>query len=111
LPALEFLLRDEIDPELVVGADTVFDPLLVPALIGTIKLALQPRGYLVSDSPKLALLALTMRNEETMAKFLDHAQSAGLLVVDLPFEFNRTPFLETVEGNNSDVRIFQIRLV
>jgi hypothetical protein len=49
--------------------------LLVPALIGTIKLALQPRGYLVSDSPKLALMALTMRKEETMAKFLDHAQS------------------------------------
>lgn len=109
-PALKSLLN-EIDPELVVGADIVFDPSLILALIGTIKLALQPQSQLVSDSPKLALVALTVRNGETMAKFLDDAQSAGLLVVGLAFEFDRTPFLETVEGNKADVRIFQIKLV
>lgn len=46
----------------------VFDPSLVPALVGTLRIALQ--------SGAEALIALTVRNENTLANFLN---AAGML--------------------------------
>jgi len=43
----------------------VFDPALVPPLVGTLSLTLQ------SEHTRLALIALTVRNEGTLTYFLD----------------------------------------
>ncbi|KAF8559946.1 hypothetical protein OG21DRAFT_1400944 [Imleria badia] len=54
----------EAKANIVLGADIVFDPVLVPPLVNTISLALS------SEPTRLALVALTVRNEETLAYFL-----------------------------------------
>lgn len=77
-PAIQSLL-DEASAELVIGADIVstgspkyftvclksqvFDPSVIPALVATLQMALE-------GSNKYALIALTVRNNDTVAEFL-----------------------------------------
>ncbi|KAG8219426.1 putative methyltransferase-domain-containing protein [Butyriboletus roseoflavus] len=56
---------NETKVDIVLGADIVFDPVLVPPLVKTIFLALS------SEHTRLAFIALTVRNEETLKYFLD----------------------------------------
>ena len=51
----------------------IFDPALIPALIGTLRLSLQS-GH--NGRSKMALIAVTIRNQGTIDQFLDLAQSA-----------------------------------
>ncbi|KAF8973487.1 hypothetical protein BDZ97DRAFT_1911974 [Flammula alnicola] len=51
---LAALIHEQIDPELILGADVNFDPFLIPALVGTLKIALQPLHP--SITPKLAIM-------------------------------------------------------
>ncbi|KIJ22166.1 hypothetical protein PAXINDRAFT_95582 [Paxillus involutus ATCC 200175] len=55
----------EARTDIILGADIVFDPALVPPLVGTLSLTLQ------SEHTRLALIALTVRNEGTLTYFLD----------------------------------------
>lgn len=75
-PALKTLLCEQIDPELIVGSDIVFDPSLVHPLLSTLKLAIE-------GSNRTALFALTMRNETTFSDFLFSARGLGLHVTEL----------------------------
>lgn len=84
---LEALLQDEINPDIVLGADIVrftlhrcryhrflqvFDPTLVLPLITLITLALRPGCS--HKTQKSAIIALTVRNTETFQLFLNYAQ-------------------------------------
>ncbi|KAJ3721891.1 putative methyltransferase-domain-containing protein [Lentinula raphanica] len=109
---LKTLLRDEIKPDIILGADIVFDPALVPPLVALIRLALQLGSE--SNTQGLALIALTIRNPETFQYFLDRVREQGLCFEDVPspeatkgFEF-----VDAVEGvSTSDrVRILRITL-
>lgn len=51
----------------------IFDPTLIPALIATIKLCLEPGQ--ASSISKATLIAVTVRNLDTLATFLSVAQS------------------------------------
>ncbi|KAI9570179.1 putative methyltransferase-domain-containing protein [Boletus coccyginus] len=55
----------EAKSDIVLGADIVFDPVLVPPLVQTIFLALS------FEPTRMAFIALTVRNEETLTYFLD----------------------------------------
>ncbi|KAF9011079.1 putative methyltransferase-domain-containing protein [Cyathus striatus] len=101
------LLNEDIDADLVVGADIVFDPSLIPALVAIIKIALQS-----TRKSKTALIALTVRNENTFSNFLQQLSSASLNIVDIPLGFDQTQFTERVEGSAShkNVKLFQITI-
>ncbi|KAG1886018.1 hypothetical protein F4604DRAFT_1572499 [Suillus subluteus] len=60
----------------VIGADIVFDPILVPPLVATLRLALS------CESTRMAVVALTVRNEQTLAYFVTEAgeQSSTFVV-------------------------------
>ncbi|RXW17043.1 hypothetical protein EST38_g8819 [Candolleomyces aberdarensis] len=73
---MSFVIREQMDPELIIGSDIVFDPSLIKPLLSTLKLA-------ITDSNRTALFALTMRNETTMSMFLSSAQSMGFMVEEL----------------------------
>ncbi|KAF7302573.1 hypothetical protein HMN09_00891800 [Mycena chlorophos] len=63
------LLREEISPHLILGADIVFDPSLIPPLVAVLNLALR-------ENPSAsAIIALTERNPVTMQKFVDAISS------------------------------------
>ncbi|KAJ7076387.1 hypothetical protein B0H15DRAFT_864379 [Mycena belliarum] len=80
---LASLLHDKIDADLILGADIVFDPYLIPALVGVLRLALQPRSHLRERS---ALIALTIRNPATMQQFIEAVLASGLILENLPPE-------------------------
>ncbi|KAG6380795.1 putative methyltransferase-domain-containing protein [Boletus reticuloceps] len=79
----------EAKVDIVLGADIVFDPALVPPLVKTIFLALLP------EPTQVAFIALTVRNEETLRYFLDEIgkvlqteevtrNNAGSLLLQIP---------------------------
>lgn len=76
VPKLRTMLRGNMNPDLIVGCDIVFDPSLIVPLLSTLKLAIE-------DSDRTALLALTVRNKTTFSKFLDSARDLCLDVVDI----------------------------
>ncbi|KAF8203787.1 hypothetical protein BJ912DRAFT_212677 [Pholiota molesta] len=102
------LIHEKINPQVILGADVVFDPSLIPVLVGAIKIALQPSSR--SENSKVAIIAITLRNEETMNRFLSHVREECLDMEELHIGFDKTPFLETVETHNScrDVKLFRI---
>ncbi|KAF7347386.1 Protein-lysine N-methyltransferase EFM3 [Mycena venus] len=102
---LTSLLNDEIDADLILGADIVFDPDLIPPLVALLRLALQP-----TSRPRSALIALTIRNPTTMQKFVDAVQG-DLVLEKLDFQMQDRVFMESVEDRgdaNSGVNIFRI---
>ena len=91
--SLESLVDDTIRPDLILGADLVntflflsdtnltcvhqvFDPSLVPALVATLLITL--RKHHAKETA--ALISLTVRNEATLAGFLEHASDYRLLL-------------------------------
>jgi hypothetical protein len=88
---LTSLLNDEIDADLIIGADIVspgisffvhrdgqpcfqvFDPDLIPPLVAVLRLVLQ-----ANSRPRSALVALTTRNPTTMENFTDAVRGTSL---------------------------------
>jgi len=100
---LHSVLHDEIKPDLVLGADLVFDPDLIPALVGTLCIAMQHGAE--------ALIALTVRNEDTFSKFL-HAAEQSLSVLDLDVHLDNNVFFGVLGSHldsKMDVKIFKLR--
>ncbi|KAH7886195.1 putative methyltransferase-domain-containing protein [Phlebopus sp. FC_14] len=58
----------EANADIILGADIVFDPELVPPLVATLHVAIS------HGSIRMALIALTVRNEETLSYFLHEIQ-------------------------------------
>jgi len=81
--------------------------------VGTLKIALQNYGDGPCEQPKVALIALTIRNKDTFEQFLNHTQEAALLLEDIELEFHATSFLETVDDMEScrNVRLFRIKSI
>ncbi|KAF7337698.1 Protein-lysine N-methyltransferase EFM3 [Mycena sanguinolenta] len=103
---LTSLLNDQIDPDVILGADIVFDPDLIPPLVAVLRLALQ-----ANTRSRSALIALTTRNPTTMTKFTDAVQDTGLILKKLDFEIQDQMFIESLEctgDTNNGVGIFMI---
>ncbi|KAJ3556707.1 hypothetical protein NM688_g1877 [Phlebia brevispora] len=62
-----------IMPDMIVGADVVYDPTIIDPLLRSIHLGLQCKPT------AMALIALTVRNEDTMAKFTCMAEQCLLV--------------------------------
>ncbi|KAJ7508581.1 hypothetical protein B0H11DRAFT_1848194 [Mycena galericulata] len=109
---LTSLLEEELDADLILGADIASPmiPYLIPALVALLRLALPPRSR-----PRFALIALTVRIPTTRDKFTDAIRSAGnsddltLENIDPPME--ERMFMEPMQGGadaNNGVTIFRI---
>ncbi|KAL0951760.1 hypothetical protein HGRIS_008432 [Hohenbuehelia grisea] len=102
--SLQGTLRNEIRADVILGADLVFDPSLIPALVGTLRLGLH-------NADVFALISLTVRQEATVTAFLDAASSA-LNVVEVETSCDQGADLFTSATGGTDVnlavRIFRI---
>ncbi|KAI0652448.1 putative methyltransferase-domain-containing protein [Trametes meyenii] len=65
----------EARPDVVLGADVVYDPSIIPPLVHVLALALRQRE---DGTEPAAYIALTERNENTLADFLRHAGERDL---------------------------------
>ncbi|TCD62154.1 hypothetical protein EIP91_007282 [Steccherinum ochraceum] len=94
-------LLAEVEPELIVGADIVFDPVIIPALVATLAICLTGRKT-------LAFLALTVRNATTIAEFL-RATREVLTMEEIMFDPGESMFAGT-SGKTTvhEVKIFRI---
>ncbi|KAJ6520354.1 hypothetical protein C8R45DRAFT_1086224 [Mycena sanguinolenta] len=100
------LLNDQIDPDVILGADIVFDPDLIPPLVAVLSLTLR-----ANTRPRSAVIALTTRNPTTMDKFTNAVQDTGLILKKLDFEVQDRMFIESLEctgDTNNEVGIFMI---
>ncbi|KAG1757061.1 hypothetical protein EDB19DRAFT_1655580 [Suillus lakei] len=92
---------------IVIGADIVFDPSLVPPLVATLRLALS------FPSTRMAVVALTVRNERTLAHFLTEA-AKELCVEEVPHAFTSATYFDLDTAGvdaGLDVKIFKFTLV
>lgn len=100
-------LAQNLHPDVIIGADVVFDPSLVPPLVATIKLLLSVDAERPSD--RHALIALTIRNQTTFDLFMETIRNEGLIIVEKAVNTERLLF-----GSNKvdvgDVRILYITL-
>ncbi|KAG7099775.1 hypothetical protein E1B28_001587 [Marasmius oreades] len=102
-PRLDGFIK-ECDPDLVLGADIVFDPTLIEPLVALLSQLLRRK-----DRGRMSIIALTVRKEETYRGFLTAVQERGMTVEELSFERNSEMFIETIEGQAArDVRILKL---
>jgi len=106
------LIHQKIEPDIILGADVAFDPSVIPALVRTLKIALQTFDNTPWKQPNFALIALMIRNKDTFEQFLNHTRESALHLEDLELGFHVPSFLETVEDIEScqNVKIFRITL-
>ncbi|KAH9849275.1 hypothetical protein C2E23DRAFT_870795 [Lenzites betulinus] len=64
-------LFDQAQPDVILGADVVYDPSIIPPLIDTLVLALARPNR---GNRRKAYIALTQRNEETLLQFVRQAE-------------------------------------
>ncbi|KAG7452188.1 uncharacterized protein BT62DRAFT_999946 [Guyanagaster necrorhizus] len=110
ISAFKARLQQEINADLIIGADIVFDPSLIPALMATLSLALDP-GF--ARRQRVALIALTIRNKETYATFRATAQKYNLVIVDLEYTSTDSLFFHGVDeraDQKHDVKIMKITI-
>lgn len=91
---------------IVIGADIVFDPILVPPLIATLRLALS------FESTRMVMMALTVRNEQTFAYFVSEAVKE-LRVEEVPHAFTSATYFDLDTAGvdaGLDVKIFKCTL-
>ncbi|KAF6145217.1 hypothetical protein GIB67_041412 [Kingdonia uniflora] len=124
----------EIRPEIILGADVIYDPLCLPHLIRVLVLLLNSRKPIpqqnktcckspvsenisesiteASKEGSIAYIATVIRNEDTFNYFLKLAKEAHLNVVDItetrkPFSF--LPYMITYV--RSSIRLFTLSLL
>ncbi|KZT08561.1 uncharacterized protein LAESUDRAFT_648541 [Laetiporus sulphureus 93-53] len=78
-PAVLSALLCDMDPDVIVGADVVYDPDIIAPLVCTLSTALES-GKLTGSGGAVAYIALTVRNEETLALFLEAAGTYSRVV-------------------------------
>ncbi|KAF5392400.1 hypothetical protein D9757_002298 [Collybiopsis confluens] len=107
---LEELLQ-HINPDVIICADVIFDPAVVPSLVALLVLALKSGSR---NSQTCALISQTVRNTKTFQGFLDCAQDHRLLLqdVEIPSSSNPRYFVDPVEAGltDADVRTLDITL-
>ncbi|KAK0208676.1 hypothetical protein DFS33DRAFT_1380177 [Desarmillaria ectypa] len=106
--AFKARIQQEINADLIIGADIVFDPRLIPALMATLSLTLNAGSERRS---KVALIALTIRNEDTYATFRATAQKYNLVIFDLEYPTTDGLFIDSLDrgaDRKHDVKIMKI---
>lgn len=107
IQGLQKLFREEIRGDLVLGADLIFDPSLVTALAAVLQLVLHHQ--MSTNGPKMAVIAATIRNEETFSRFLDDLKGRNLFAEELPVEYLSMIFIQSLDENRiEDVKILKI---
>jgi len=107
-PALAAFLQDA-DPDVVVGADLVYEPSIIPALVGMLSFTIHSSKCKTT----VVYIALTVRNQDTYNQFLLEAERS-LSVEELstrPFE-DGLLIAETEvgkSGTRQEVKILRIR--
>lgn len=97
----------EIGADVVVGADIVYDPTIIPDLITTLRLALATRKG-SSDAVPYALVALTVRNEDTLQEFVSKAaQLLQIYEIQMGTEVGVQPSIAAKNGYQ-EVKIYKI---
>ncbi|OCB85580.1 hypothetical protein A7U60_g7228 [Sanghuangporus baumii] len=79
---------EEFKPDLILGADLVYDVSTISALVATLHLALTIGQ--TNSSGRRAIIAATRRNEDTLRKFTTGVKDAGLRIEELNSEQNGT---------------------
>jgi len=102
-PSLDSFLG-EIDPDVVLGTDIVYDPSIIPSLIAVLRLALSPRHQKV---PKVAILALTVRNLATHSQFLEAANRA-FNITELDSTRVEASFLYRYPRGQQEIQLLQL---
>jgi len=88
----------------------VFDPTLIPSLVGTLKVALRPSKS--SKKAKISIIALTIRNEDTLKQFLTQIQESSLQVEEMIEGRMATSFSEIKAHNHAQsVKVFRVTYV
>ncbi|KIM47633.1 hypothetical protein M413DRAFT_205482 [Hebeloma cylindrosporum] len=108
---LKALIHEKIDPDLILGADIIFDPQLIPSLVGTLEIALRPSKG--SRKAKVSIIALTMRNEDTLGQFLAQLRESSLHVEEMDTGSKDTCFYETIEASSyaQHIKMFRVTYV
>ncbi|KAL4067336.1 putative methyltransferase-domain-containing protein [Scleroderma yunnanense] len=93
-------LLTEVNADIILGADIVFDPALVPPLVTTLSTALS------QAHAQMALVALTVRNEETFFYFLKETENV-LVVETIGHSMTSNFVLDQVDAGQ-EVKILRI---
>ncbi|KAI0073952.1 hypothetical protein K474DRAFT_125683 [Panus rudis PR-1116 ss-1] len=94
----------QIAPDIVLGADVLFDPSDIPALVKVLDIALQSL-----EGTRQALIALTIRNADTVKGFLD-AAGQQLEVEELQLPPSNGIFLGVSQERKTDiVKIYKLQ--
>ncbi|CAA6663567.1 unnamed protein product [Spirodela intermedia] len=122
------------DPDIVVGADIIYDPLCLPHLVRVLSLLLKPRRSHISNlhegdgtpagcgeedpvrnesrrrsEAPAAYIAVVIRNVETFHCFLELARGAHLAAVDITEEMPPSQLLPYMGSyDRAGVRLYQI---
>jgi len=98
----------EFSPDIILGADVLYHPDIIPVLLSTIALALTPKR-----ATSAAYLALTVRNPELIQAFLSSTGNHGLVVECVPEqELNKSggEFVEIYKEMDQNVQIVRLTL-
>lgn len=68
----------EINAEVMIGADIVYDLDLIPPLIETLRMGLSTDPTSPESNRRQAWIALSVRSEETLSRFIEVADARGL---------------------------------
>ncbi|KZV74104.1 hypothetical protein PENSPDRAFT_749600 [Peniophora sp. CONT] len=94
---------DEVSPDIVLGADVLYHPDIIPALVATLKEALNRKPTSV------AYLAITVRNPDLLQTLLTEVVGRGLVFEELVAELGaNNDFLENYEGIDQKVALLKI---
>ncbi|KAG8946111.1 hypothetical protein FRC04_012089 [Tulasnella sp. 424] len=106
----------ELSADVIIGTDLVFDPSIIPALVATLRLALEGSASSGLKRQTEALLAVAIRRETTFAEFKTACmkETAGLSVEEESLDENGCgPFIGSISRStslNDHVGLFRIRL-
>ncbi|KAG8739337.1 hypothetical protein FRC10_005763 [Ceratobasidium sp. 414] len=97
-------ILDEADADVILAADVVYDPSIIPPLTRTLRLALDRPGSDSLPVKRVAYVALTLRREETFAEFIKSAAKEEEHLVIEFVDMNLPPRRDRVfcGGNGED---------
>ncbi|KAH8997412.1 hypothetical protein EDB92DRAFT_2101464, partial [Lactarius akahatsu] len=103
------IFMDNVGPDLVLGADTLYHPDMIAPFLTTLNIALH-----ASKSPAggVAYLALTVRNVDLLNTFIFALANHNLSAEELPNinPDNNISFVVQSEGTDQEVRVFKVVL-
>ncbi|KAH9837356.1 putative methyltransferase-domain-containing protein [Rhodofomes roseus] len=105
-PSLESTICT-VNADVIIGADIVFDPAIIPALVDTMSLIMHS-GQSKSGKHIIAYIALTVRNEETLSRFV-HTSEHSLELLDISTELVGQGILAVPRSEDQEIRLYRIQ--